>query len=90
MLNETTTVLLIAGMREGRCREQLVLALESVAGVTRVDVNLYRARASITHDPLLDPAELIRAVLMAGYGASLTGDERGSRGPGARQEQEKR
>lgn len=85
----TKTVLLIAGMRENCCRQKIVLALESIAGVKGVDVNLYRARATITHDPLCDSAELIRAVLEAGYGASCTGGECGSEGSGARDEQER-
>lgn len=80
----TKTVLLIAGMRGSHCREQLAVALESVAGVKGVDVNLYRARATITHNPPCDSAALIRAVREAGYGATLTGDERGSESHRAR------
>lgn len=74
----TKTVLLIAGMRGNRCREKIAAALESVAGVKDVAVNLYRAQVTIKHDPLCDSAELIQAVLEAGYGASLIGDECGS------------
>lgn len=73
----TRTVLLIAGMRGNHCRERIVAALESAAGVKSVDVNLYRARATILHDPSYAVAELIRAVLGAGYSASLVGDTLG-------------
>lgn len=71
----TRTVLLIAGMRGNHCREQIAVALESFAGVKEVDVNLYRARATIIHDSLCEAAELIRIVLGTGYGASLVGDK---------------
>lgn len=84
----TRTVLFIAGMRGNHCREQIALALESVAGVKGVDVNLYRARATIIHDPLCESAELIRTVLGTGYGASLTGSKCES--PGTRDEQNQR
>ena len=69
----TRTELLISGMRGNGCREQVTGVLESVAGVRSVDVSLYRARASIFHDQRCDSADLIRAVLEAGYRASLAG-----------------
>lgn len=83
----TRTVLLIAGMRGNRCREQIACALESVAGVKEADVNLYRARATITHGPLCESADLIRAVRQTGYGASLTTEPCGG-DSGAGQEQD--
>lgn len=45
------TVLLIAGMRGNVCRERMAVALQAVPGVRSVDVSLYRARATIVHDP---------------------------------------
>lgn len=66
----TTTVLLIAGMHGSQCRERIAVALGSVAGVGAVDVNFYRARATVVHDTRCGSADLIRAVLKAGYGAS--------------------
>lgn len=70
-------MLLIAGMRGSGCRERLSAALESVAGVQRVDVNLYRARATVTHDASCKLPELFSATLIAGYSASLPDEPRG-------------
>ena len=67
----TTTVLLISGMRGNSCREQIAAALAAVAGVRTVNVNLYRARATVTHDPARGVSELIAAIIDAGYDASL-------------------
>jgi len=62
---------MIMGMRDHRCRESITQALEAVAGVKGVDVNLYRARAVIVHAPTCEPAALVRAVEAVGYGAAL-------------------
>ncbi len=67
-----TTVLWIAGMRGTSCREQIATALGAVEGVRTVHVDLWRAQATIVHELSCEPAELVRAVLRAGYGASLT------------------
>ncbi len=64
-------MLLIAGMRGNGCRERIARALAIVAGVKDVDVNLYRARATISHEPPCGAADLVRAVVRAGYGAAL-------------------
>lgn len=66
----TRTVLLISGMRDSVCRERVVNALESVGGVREVLVSLFRARATIVHEAACDPADLVRAVVRRGYGAS--------------------
>ncbi|MGE3108954.1 MAG: hypothetical protein AB7N65_03150 [Vicinamibacterales bacterium] len=51
-------------------------------------MNLYRARATITHGPLCEAADLIRAVRQTGYGASLTAELRGGdSGAGHEQDQ---
>jgi copper chaperone CopZ len=76
-----STVLLIAGMQGNRCRERISAALEAVPGVQSVDVNLYRAQATITHKPSCERSELFRATLNAGYNASLP-DESVERAPG--------
>lgn len=68
------TVLLISGMRSAGCRDKITSALEATAGAHHVHVSLYRALATIIHDRQCDAAELIRAVLRVGYGASLAGD----------------
>jgi copper chaperone CopZ len=74
-------------MRGNHCREQIAVALESVAGVKEVDVNLYRARATIIADSPCEPAELIRTVLGTGYGASLVGGKLGVESQEARNDQ---
>jgi copper chaperone CopZ len=75
-----STVLLIAGMQGHRCREKISAALEAVSGVQNVDVNLYRAQATITHDPSCQRSELFRATLNAGFNASLPGESPNSGG----------
>lgn len=60
---------MIAGMRDHACRQKIAEALESIAGVRDVDVNLYRARATIVHEPPCVVAELMRIIEEAGYAA---------------------
>jgi copper chaperone CopZ len=74
---DQSTVLLIAGMQSNKCRERISAALEAVPGVQSVDVNLYRAQATITHDPSCQRSELFRATLNAGFNASLPGESTG-------------
>lgn len=62
---------MIAGMRDNACRQKIAEALESIEGVKDVDVNLYRARATIVHDPQCEAAELVRTVSEAGYFAEI-------------------
>jgi CBS domain-containing protein/copper chaperone CopZ len=79
-MQATRTVLLIAGMRGAKCRQRVVAALEAVCGVKEVEVNLYRARATVLHAPTCETSGLIRAVVSAGYGAVLDVKGRASRG----------
>ena len=65
------TTLLITGMRDNACRERVAAALEAIPGVREVDVNLYRARATIAHAADCSDADLIRAVVQIGYAAAL-------------------
>lgn len=67
-----TTVLWIAGMRAVSCRDHVAAAIGAVEGVRSVHVDLWRAQATIVHESPCGPAQLIRALLRAGYGASLT------------------
>lgn len=67
------TVLAISGMRDNDCRERVCRALGRVNGVKDVSVSLIRARAVVEHHQPCDPAELVRAVTGAGYGATLDG-----------------
>ena len=69
-------MLLIVGLRNNRCRETVANALESVRGVRYVQVNLYRATGIVIHDDACRPAALIRAVKVAGYGASIMSPNR--------------
>lgn len=68
-----STVLMIMGMRDNACRERIVDALGKVRGVRDVDVNLMRARATVTHERTCDASELVWAVVRAGFGAALDG-----------------
>lgn len=65
------TVLVIFGMRDGSCRDRIAHALERIESVRDADVSLYRARATVTHLPGCEPAELVGAVVQVGYGAAL-------------------
>ena len=68
--HRTVTVLLIIGMKGPSCRQAVMDALESVPGVVDVEVNLFRARASISHDLSCSLDALVRAVMTAGFAAS--------------------
>lgn len=67
--------LLISGMRDNRCRERVLTALEAITGVERAAVNLFRARAVVRYALPCTPPQLIDAVLRAGCDAVLTGRE---------------
>lgn len=67
---------MIAGMRDNACRQKIAESLESIAGVKDVDVNLYRARATIVHEPPCVAAELMLTIEKAGYAAEQVVDGR--------------
>jgi copper chaperone CopZ len=73
MPGTTRSVLLIAGMRTIGCGKKIATALESVAGVTRADVDFWSARATVVHRATCNASQLIAAVIAAGYTASLAG-----------------
>ena len=58
---------MIAGMHGNQCREKVAAALESVAGVKDVDVNLYRAQAVVLHERRCKADELARVIAACGY-----------------------
>jgi len=60
-------VLMVSGMRCIGCRLKISEMLESVTGVIDVDVNYFRACATIIHDERCDRTELEQRVLKAGY-----------------------
>lgn len=64
---KTRTVLLIQGMKDAGCRERVTAALESVSGVSEVEVSLYRGRATVVHEHGCEIEVLLRAVNEAGY-----------------------
>ncbi len=64
------------GMRDNSCRERISEVLGSVKGVRSVNVSLIRARAVIEHEASCEPADLVSAVVNAGYGAALDGPGR--------------
>lgn len=68
--HRTVTVLLVVGMKSPQCRQVVIEALEAVPGVLDVEVNLFRARASISHNNICTTSDLIRAVEGAGYAAT--------------------
>lgn len=67
----TKTLLHLTGMRGNRCRECVVAAVEAVAGVRDVSVNLFRASATIVHERHCSASDLVAAVSRAGYRAAV-------------------
>ena len=69
---DPSTVLLVLGMKDNRCREDVTAALERVPGVMEVQVSLYRGLAVVRHRADCAVEDMIVAVVRAGYGASMT------------------
>ncbi len=65
------TVLVIIGMRDNSCRERLCTVLARVKGVHGLSVSLVRARAVVEHDAMCNIADLVWAIVNAGYGAAM-------------------
>lgn len=65
------TTLEVTGMTCGHCRKAVQEALEGVAGVKRVEVDLDAGR--VTVDGRAVPGDLIAAVEAEGYGAEVRG-----------------
>jgi copper chaperone CopZ len=78
--HETRTELLIVGMRGNSCRELVAEVLTRVPGVRDVQVSLLRARAVVVREAGCKESELIRAVMEAGFGATLRTSEARSDG----------
>lgn len=66
----TKTTLKIEGMMCEGCVKTVKTALENVAGVTSVDVNLKKGTATVMHDNVSDE-KLISAVVDGGFRASV-------------------
>lgn len=73
----TTTVLLIAGMRNMVCGEKIAAVLRTVTGVTKAEVDFWSARATVVHHSPCGASQLVRAVTRIGFGASLDRDDGG-------------
>ena len=71
------TELLVVGMRDNAGRERVSEALERVSGVVEVGVSLIRARAVVVHERWCEAVDLVRAVVGAGFEASVKGGSRG-------------
>lgn len=72
----TKTLLVIMGMRDNSCRERVSEVLGNVKGVRNVNVSLIRARAVVEHEAPCVAADLVWAVVNAGYDAALDGSGR--------------
>jgi len=63
-----TTVLKIDGMTCGGCAKSVTRALTAVPGVSKAEVSLEQAQATVEFDPgRVDPARLAEAVEDAGF-----------------------
>jgi copper chaperone len=61
---------IVTGMTCGHCQSAVAQALEAIAGVASVEVDLAAGKARVA-GAALDPAVLIAAVVAEGYSASL-------------------
>lgn len=64
--------IVVKGMSCGHCAAAVTKALESLPGVTDVQVDLASGRVTFTGDRSLPPEELARVIIAAGY--ELTGN----------------
>ena len=64
------TVLYVAGMSAPEVARHVALTLSRVAGVHTVKIEPGEGVAIVTHDPALRPANLVDALLGAGYECS--------------------
>lgn len=63
----TTTNITVSGMTCGHCVSHVTQALEGLAGVSGVSIELERGAVTIESAAELDPAEITAAVVAAGY-----------------------
>lgn len=68
---EVTTIFLLFGTQCNACCERIEMALRQVKGVRDVDINLYKATATVEHDDDCAPQRVIDAVERVGYLARL-------------------
>ena len=65
------TLCLLYGCHCNACCERIEKALRRVKGVRQVEVNLFKATATVEHDENCPPQRLLDAVERIGYMASL-------------------
>ena len=65
------TLCLLYGCHCNACCERIEKALRRVKGVHQVEVNLFKATATVEHDENCPPQRLLDAVERIGYMASL-------------------
>jgi Cu+-exporting ATPase len=69
--------ILITGMTCAACSTRIEKMLDSVPGIESANVNLVRAKATYTFDPLqVDQADLAEKIRNMGYGATLAKDQK--------------
>lgn len=66
----TTTNIIVSGMTCGHCVNHVTEALQGLAGVTAVSIELEGGAVSIESTADLDPADVSAAVSAAGYSVS--------------------
>lgn len=64
-----TTTLKVTGMSCGMCVQHVTKALQAIAGVRSVEVDLDSGRATVEHEAGVTAAPLIAAVEEEGYSA---------------------
>ncbi|MBY0308537.1 MAG: heavy-metal-associated domain-containing protein [Phycisphaerales bacterium] len=65
------TVCLLYGCQCNACCDRIEQALRRVRGVRNVEVNLYKATATVEHSESCEPRQLVEAVEHTGYLASI-------------------
>lgn len=79
------TECLLYGCQCNACCDRIERALRRVTGVQDVQVNLYKATATVEHDESCEPRRLVEAVEHIGYLASIVGPARPPARPDARE-----
>lgn len=70
------TECVLYGCQCNACCERIERALRRLKGVRNVEVNLYKATATVEHDESCEPRHLVEAVEHIGYLASIVGPAR--------------
>ncbi len=68
-MTQTKTTLKTQGINCQGCATAARSAVEKLTGVTQVQFDLPEKTVTVTHDTVVDPAEVARALTRAGYAA---------------------